>query len=248
MNYNIASYHRGLGDELQISTLPELLTSRGHEVKLYVGPDVLPFRNKGIKDFVWGYNPYIYKTGYPNQWFETTENWNCGDIPGKPYINRHDDFIRNWECHYGMPENSLPKIYYTPKERYRTEIDHGPIEGIIELSCITMKYNSARIIEMAREIIKSSGMNFRIIDNPHQNNPIQLPELNKISPNSLEQMSDIMHNCKMFISLNSGLHSLAAAVQRFGKFEQTCFLPDSRWDEVMADKKFTYPGVNYVKE
>lgn len=240
MQYNIRGYFGGLGDQLQFSTLSELLTSRGHEVKLYTGPEVLPFRNQGIKDFIWGYNPFI--TG------ETTKNWNCGDIPGKPYVNRHDDFIRNWECHYGMPENSLPKIYYTPKKRYRTEIDHGPIEGIIELSCITMKYNPGRIIQMARDIIKGSGMNFRIINNAFQNEPMQMPELDKISPNSLEQMADIMHNCKMFISLNSGLHSLAAAVQRFGSFEQICFLPANRWDEVMSDKKFTYPCINYLKE
>ena len=52
----IGAYHGGLGDNLQLSTLPELFSKRGH--KVYV-PDGFYFRNSGIYDLVWGNNPYI---------------------------------------------------------------------------------------------------------------------------------------------------------------------------------------------
>lgn len=241
--FNISSYFNGLGDSLQFSSFAEQLTKLGHEVNLYVGPEVLPYRNQSIKDFVWGHNPYIKG--------ETKDNWNFGDLAGLPYLNATGAFIPNWARALGVPETDLlPKIYYQPKEQYRTELSFGTIEGIIELSGISMKndYNKEAVIAAVQNIIKSKpNITFRQLCTPNQSNTIQIPDLPIIKANSLEDISDIIYNCKAFISLSSGSHSLAAAIRRFNpNFSQYCILPATQYDMFMTTKKFIYPDIIYL--
>ena len=235
MTYNIASFFNGAGDILQLSTLPERLSKEGHTVNLYKGSKVNPFRNPELKKFFWDRNPYIKG--------ETTESWTCGDIPGLPYKNTTNAFISNWEAMFGLkpPYNELPIIYYEPK------IIPG-IEGIIELSSITLKYNKEDIIAKVQEIITESGANFRQIINPNQSNPIIIPGVKTITTSSLEELSNIIHNCTIFISLNSGSHSLEAAIQRFGnKREHISFIPHKDYNWIMELRKFIYPNIKYIK-
>ena len=76
------------------STLPEYLTELGHEVYLYDGPDALPLRNPGIRELVWGMNPYIISA--------TDKDRNCGDLPGVPYVNSEKCFIMSAEKMMGL--------------------------------------------------------------------------------------------------------------------------------------------------
>ncbi len=250
MNYNIAAYHNGFGDNLQFSTIPERLIEQGHTVKLYVGPEILPFRNSEIKDFVWGFNPHIYTPGKEKPLCESAFGpWNAGDIVGSVYQNRHDDFIKNIEAMHGlMPENSLPKIYYKPNARLKTELCFGAIQGIIDLSAISAKYDPESVIAKVRDIIAGHpNITFKQLITPNQSNAIQLPEIANLEVNGLENISDIIHNCKLFISLHSGLHSLGAAIQRLGTFEQICLLPEKECARILPEKRFIFPGINYVK-
>ncbi len=237
MIYNIAAYHNGFGDILQHSTLAERMVELGHEVRLYTGPDVMPFRNPELKRFLWDKNPFI--TG------ESKDNWNLGDIPNLPYTNTTNAFISNWEAMHGLePRNILPKIYYRPTT-FNTDIAK---DGIIELSAISHKYNPEAVIAQVRKIIKSKGINFRQIFSDNQSNIIQLPEIPKVTVSSLEDLSDIIHNSKVFISLCSGTHSLAAAIQRFGNQNtHYCLIPEKDYDTMMANKKFIYPNIIYLK-
>lgn len=243
MQYNIRGYHGGLGDQLQFSHFPEQLTKLGHEVNLYMGPEVETIRNQAICDFVWSRNPYIKGV--------VKDNWNFGDLAGLPYINATGAFIPNWARMFDLPETDLlPKIYYQPKEQYRTELSFGTIEGIIELSGISMKghYNKEAVIAAVKNIIKSKpNITFRQLCTPNQSNTIQIPDLPIITANSLEDISDIIYNCKVFISLSSGTHSLAAAIRRFNpNFSQYCILPATQYDMFMTTKKFIYPDIIYL--
>ena len=236
MIYNIRGYHGGLGDQLQHSTIPMRLAEQGHDVKLYTGPEVQPFRNPEIEKFVWGYNPHVKGS--------SIENWTAGDIVGSVYQNRHDDFIRNIEAMHGlMPENSLPIIYYEPHT-------FKSIDGVIELSGITSgkKFNRDTIIAKTQEIIKESGANFAQIVSKHQHNSIDIPNVKKIWVSSLEEVSDIIHNCAILVTLDSGIHSLAAAIQRFSQRKHYSFIVGKDWDYIMREKRFIYPNIKYIKD
>lgn len=228
MTYNISSFHNGFGDSLQFSTLPEYLTSLGHEVNLYTGPDVMPFRNNEIKKLVWDYNPYIKG--------ESKVRWNIGDIPGKPYENTTGDFIKNWETAFGLePKSSLPKIYFRPK------LITG-IDGIIDLSYNTLKYNEDWVKEIVRKLMKK-GKYVQLVSDK-QFNPITIEGLQTIKVESIFHLCDLVYSCSKLITLNSGTHSLAAAISRNKYFEHDSILPeDCNW--ILRDRKFIYPGINY---
>lgn len=257
MIYNLSSYHNGLGDSLQFSTFAETLSKQGHTVNLYTGPEVMPFRNPQIKELVWDHNPYI--TG------NSVTDWNIGDIPGKPYSNTQDSFIKNWEVIFGLPPvNELPKIYYKPKkitpQLYGPNITtisttaphYVPKFGLIELSSQTLKYNADNVRIAVNTIIERYNMPFMIMVSGYQSSPITLPEdtpyiTGNITLTSLFHAADLINSCQVLITLNSGLHSLAAAIRRDHNFEQWCLLPDNDYGWIMSEKKFIFTGINYVK-
>ena len=241
MRYNIRPYFGGLGDSLQFSTFPEHLTELGHEVYLYTGKDVVPFRNSEIKK-LWDCNPYIKG--------ETTENWNMGDIPGVPYINATNSFIGNWEHAFGLPrKHDLPKIYYQPKCDAIGDLKHCKYGGIIELSAIYHKYDSKKLIESIRHLIAiRDDMEWLQLTSIYQENPIQLQELPQLEIKSIFELCDVIADCRIFASTLSGQHSLGAAVQRINPyFKQYCFIPTNDYKMVMDSKKFVFPNIEYLK-
>ena len=225
----LRSYHGGLGDELQFSTFAETLTNMGHEVFLLKDcPQVLPIRNPEIRHFLYAGHPFIKG--------ELDGPWDIGD--NRTYQNTQGDFIKNWEVAFDLPPvNSLPKIYYEPKRLER-------ITGLIELSAISLEYNRDEVAKTAMRLIRESGMPFKQIVSGQQANNILLP-LPQVRVSNLYEISDCIFSCKAFISLSSGLHSLAAAIRRKTEFEQMCLLPANKHDAFMASKLFIYPGVEY---
>lgn len=235
MIYRLRSYHGGLGDELQFSTLPEMLTKAGHEVYLLVNSnEVQPLRNKEIKRLVWLDNPYIKG--------EIEGEWNLGDMPNL-YQNTEGDFIKNWEKAFGLQsENSLPKIYYEPG--YLT-----PQEGLIELGAISLKYNPERVIEIVQDIVSNSCFKFKQIISDNQPNNIVIPNVEKIEFSGLTNIYSALCNCKCFISLSSGLQSVAAAARRVNpKMKQYTIHPEKDSEWILKSRLFVYPGVSYIKE
>ena len=81
----LGAWHGGLGDNLQFSTLPEqFYKQQGRTTYLLDGST---FRNKGIYQLVWEFNPYIkgIKAGRRN----------AGDIPEIEYSNVAGTCISN---------------------------------------------------------------------------------------------------------------------------------------------------------
>ena len=238
MIYNIASHFQGLGDCLQFSTLPERLTIVGNEVYLYEGVDVLPYRNNEIKQLVWGHNPYI--KGVVNS------SWNCGDIPSVVYKNNTPTFLGNWESCFGISSeySKFPKVYADPKKPKRR------LEGVIELSGITLKYKKEEVIWTVKQIMSNfPGITFTQIISHHQNDRIHISSAHTHEAESLFEIWDLLCDTKILITLNSGIHSLAAAAVPYNKNLMCyCILPEGKYDWAISERKFVYPGFVYYKE
>jgi hypothetical protein len=241
----IKAYFGGLGDSLQFSTLPRRFSELGYEV--YLVNDA-PFRSIETKELVWDNNPYIL--GQKNV------EWRLGDTPGTVYENKFDSFIKNWEYIHGLtPINDFPEIYYEP-----LWVDN--IEGIIDISSISITYNIPTLIDAIR--------NYILLNYPTLNFKLVSSKYNKIADNhgfevieveSLKNYVDIINSCKVFISVNSGSHSLAAGLRNINKeFKHVSFIPENDknfkgidtthetlFDYIMRKKIFIYPTIDYIK-
>jgi hypothetical protein len=236
--YNIASYHNGLGDCLQFSTLPEMLTEqKDAQVFLYEGPDVKDFPNIEIKELVWGTNPFVLTDG--QEW-----DWECGDTPKIQYKNTCNDFIKNWEIAHGLtPKNSLPKIYYPPRQR-------KGIGMLIELSGKTLSYDREAVKQTVLNAVGNSGISKACqLVSPYQSNPILIPGIPIIKCLSIWDLWDYVCSCTGLITLNSGTHSLAAAASNgWNEFYHASLIPEKDKDWIIEQRKFIYPGVEYFTE
>lgn len=259
--HGIRSYHGGLGDELQFTLLPELaFAETGTRTALYDGPDVRPPRNSEILDFVWGANPFI--TG-------KTRNWTLGDRPGIKYENLTGTFLKNWSAIHGfkaeaapraMPPAAtivpdrihqwgtcpewLPNVYRIPTPLW------NPPRHLIELSAQTLKYNNFATINSVFDIIDSLELPaslFRQLFTRHAAGQIDMGLKDSIADVSLLGAYTLLGNAEVLITLNSGIHSLAAAAKRYNpRLRVYCLLPpaDATW--IRQDCKFLYPGIQYL--
>jgi len=234
MIHGIKSYFGGLGDTLQFSTLPERFHEQGHEVFL---TNDAPFRSASTRSIVWDKNPYIKG--------QSDVKWTLGDIPGRSYENRFDDFIKNWEYIHGLvPKNSFPKIYYQPKN------DISNIDVLIDLGSITVSYDIDRVVKY----IKSTYTNVKLIVNKNSSGLtfgfeyIEVPDLTTYV--------DLINCCHTFVSLNSGPHMLASSIRHINQnFKQICIMSshikpntnESWYDYQMKTKFFVVPSVEYIK-
>ena len=236
---HIRAYHGGLGGALQYSTLPERYSELGYDIHLLKDCSLVqPFRNEEIKKLVWGDNPYIKG--------ESNGNWDLGDHPGFIYENKFDDFIKNIEYLSGLePKNSLPKIYYKPNKLEN-------ILGLIELSALShgTNYNIENVKATVFSLIsQNKNIEFKQVLSVNQSNNIILDGIDTIKINGIFELTDYIHNCKMFISLLSGSHTLACSIKHFkNDFIQYCLVPEIKYKETMQSKHFIFPTVNYLPE
>lgn len=241
MIYRIRSYHGGLGDELMLTTLPEKLTKNGHRVCLLSSKstEVLPFRNLGIRNFVWGTNPFV-DMGENNEGEDGV--WNCGDLPNL-YSNTHGTFIKNIEFSIGLPPtNNYPKIYYKPNKIFRAPV------ALVELSGISLKYERWEVEILVRKIRSAFPQHiFYQLKTPAQSNNMRVGEIPEYECNSLFEIYDVLCACKILVTLNSGIHSLAAAAREHNPTcLHYCLIPQADKDWIIESRKFLYPGINYL--
>jgi len=234
MKHGIKSYFGGLGDTLQFSTLPERFHELGCEIFL---TDDAPFRSPTTKSLIWDLNPYI--KGQANV------PWTLGDIPGRSYENKFDDFIKNWEYIHGLtPKNSFPKIYYTPDNNVAN------VDVLVDIGSITVQYDLQKVVNY----IRSAHSNVKLIVNPH--NKVPTFGFETIEIDTLTKYVDLINCCKTFISLNSGPHMLAASIRHINQnFKQICLMSshvrgntnESWYDYQMRTKFFVLPSVEYIR-
>ena len=153
---------------------------------------------------------------------------------------RFDDFIKNIEYMCGVdPENSFPKIYYNPKKVVL-------IDGIIEVSAISLKYDPDSVRKKVEDIKAAfPNTNFGQMCTMHGNDVFK--DASVIPSFTVEEACDILFSCNVLITLSSGIHSLAAAIRRKRKFQHICLLPEKDHEWIMSSKKFVYPEIEYLK-
>lgn len=244
----VKPYFKGLGDHLQFSTIPEIVSNLGCEVHQH-GSSI--FSNEEIEDLIYGCNPFIKSKSYGSWDFgDGSDNWN--------YQHRYKSFIKNIEFASGLdPENDFPKIYYEPKKI-------GDFDGIIDLGSVCLKESldyekSARLI---LDLIHSEfpGSNFLVVENKYfeSKNFLEIPSF-KVS--DLKNYVDLISSSRIYISFLSGGHALASSIRHMG-FEpiQYCILPEfltgfgrgeeqnlSFYDYHISKGFWTFPTVNYLK-
>jgi len=232
MIIRLRSEYGGLGDHLQFSTLPELFTKAGHDVYLHNG---VVCRNHEVKELIYNKNHFILG--------ENAGDWNAGDCPEIKYKNTHEDFIKNWEHANGLTAtNSFPKIYYKPET-----VEN--IEGLIELSSISLKYGSNEVATIVKDIIaQNPNINWKQLTTKMQQNEILIEGIEKVLAENIYQTIDYINSCTHFVSLSSGSHMIAGALRHHNtKFKQTCLLPHYKYDDMMYLKHFILPLVDYIR-
>ena len=225
----IRVWHSGLGDALQLSTLPSLYHAIGDEVWI---SDKTPC-NDQVYELVWGENPYVKG--------KTSMDANCGEIPGNEYKNLCDSFIGNWEMINGFNHtNDYPIIYYEPKI-------YKDLENctLIDMSCKSRKedYDINKLQEYLDNI--DNELVYQLSGNGIYNDRDY--GFMRMVVNTIFDLCDYINSCKKYICLNSGGHSLASALKRNKDIDVDCLVTHTpTFDSMYVRKNFFYPNINYV--
>lgn len=201
----IATPWAGLGDHLQFSTLPELYSKQGHTV--WIHKDA-PYRNKEIRKFVWGSNPYV--AGY------TDMEPNVGG--GFAHV-RHitDSIVSDWEVAHGFGvQNHYPKLYYVPDTdgmRFEKTI-------LIDLTCVSDTYDRDTLLRAVDVLIerdlKHTNLEHKAVAFTNSNVFTEEHVINDFPItfiHSLAHYADALSNCAGIITLMSGAAVLASTIK-----------------------------------
>ena len=243
----IGAYHGGLGDNLQLSTLPELFFKKGLEVHVPAG---FYFRNSEIYDLVWGCNPYVsgIKEGV----------WNAGDTPEIGHRILHPSCISNWEMLHGFePKNLYPKIYYIPKKN----IEMNDV-FLMDMSSISTSYNKLHV-EKVLEGLKLQHPNKRFFNvefvqnlNPRSfNSPAHNGVFNKISQKNkniikvltIFEYCDIMSSVGGIVTLHSGASHLSSAMKEYNpSLISKCIIQKDQYYMHKNRSVFIFDNIEYI--
>ncbi len=214
----------GLGDNLQFSTLPEIFSKLGYEV--YIS-DKNAYRNPDIFELVWKLNPYV--KGISN------EQPNIGEIGIYKRIHTKKSIVYNQEaCHGLIPENEIPKIYYTPK--IITEFKNKIFVDLSAVSSFPIKpknFDQYLKDKHKEDEIVVPNFNRKI----HTNEYMNFNYHTKIDIQSIFHFCDIIHSCKYFYCCFSGQAVLASSLN---KIETTVFIKPE-WKDI----DWNFPNLKY---
>lgn len=238
INY-LNSFHGGLGDWLQFSTLPEeLYRQLGQKTYVINGAS---FRNNGIRDLVM-MNPYI--AGISGD----VRDWNCGDIPDhQSRLDGQDqNGVKVWERFFDLkPVSTSPKTYYDPTKREDlkntvlvamngvTRYLSG--EMVNTLNDVLGRYENKTIIRVThtKEIHHKEFDNFKHDDT--------------ILVENLMEYCDILASCDAFISTHSGQSHLSSAMKQHNDdLESVCIVEESLFSVDRNRGTHLYDNINYI--
>ena len=238
----LKSWHGGLGDSLQFSTLPEEFHKQ-QDRKTYILEDA-PFRNPEIYDLVWDKNPYVEgkKSG----------TWNAGDLPDIPYQEMcmggkgTGNMISNWELFHGLePVNSHPKIYYEP------EIHDGYKDVfIVDFTSTTIGYDENKLKNILRDMKKEySDKRFLSIDfvKSVSSNSYDLEYDGCVEVESIFRYCDLMASSYGLLTLSSGASHMSSAVKDYAPdLDSICVMPEKWYNYHKERGLFFFDNINYV--
>lgn len=233
----------GLGDNLQVSTIPRRFYEKFGYKGVYISNSV-PWRNLEIKELVWDKNPYI--AGYTDKrganiadtgliQFDGTTNW----IQNMEKIYKFNDpYSTRPEIYYDIPfvenNNTVVMDVSYSEESYNRNIQRYP-------TMISDTKN--RLQELLTQLTPDIKLNVIYQpDNLKNINFFESLNLNipykKIVVKSLTEYCSIIKNCKQYICSHSGCHALAAAIRK----TCICIIPNNYYNM----KYFVFDGIKYL--
>lgn len=231
----------GLGDNLQLSTIPRRFFEKFGYKGVYISnKDRQKFRNEEIKKLVWEMNPYV--AGFTNE----------------PGVNIVDggllrfDMVTKWIplmekiYQFDAPYSRRPEIYYQPK---KPPVD---VSDKIIVDLTSSKENNTMDKPHHRERMRQLFSNFNekiyVVDlvNIKKSSSfidytpeiINRDNIEKIEVTDIFNYCDIIKSCKKYICSFSGNHCLAASLRE----DLTCFIPANYHHQ----KYFVFDGVEYI--
>ena len=236
----LGAWHGGLGDNIQFSTLPEeFYKQQGRETYLLDGSN---FRNKGIYDLIWMFNPYVkgIKEGVRN----------AGDIPEIEYSNVVGNPIGNWEKLHGLePTNKYPKIYYKPK----TMAGYSDVY-LVDFTSISISHDKEKLLNKLRDIRETyPGKRFLEVTFTEElggEDRVHLCEtdLEKLVVNNIFEYYDIICGSAGLVALSSGAShmSSAAKAHHHSTLNSICIMEEKWYNHhVNRGNLFIFDNIDY---
>lgn len=235
---------QGLGDNLQVSTIPRRFYEKYGKKCVWVS-DAVFYRSPEIRKLVWENNPYI--AGF------TTE-------PGINHTNKIEfgkyNWIEQWERIYELesPYSHKPEIYCNSleqdlfktnntvvidisysKESYNQNIASNPTSlSFIKQAILSFKEQTkCKFVQIKNNSLANSDQFINFFDQLNTGIDIETIEVSNI-----EEYCNAVKHAKQFVCTHSGCHVLAAAVRS----KSICFIPKKYLDM----NYFVFNNVKYA--
>jgi hypothetical protein len=205
----------GLGDNLAFSTLPELFNNKG--IMCYIHINNSTRNDDEVYDLVWGVNPFIIG--------KSNDTPNAGSCRLKYWTPARFNkwFIERIEIAHDLkPTSYYPKIYYEPK--IILDLSNTIFIDLTGVSQIFHFNKSKEFIDYFVPKIINKNKPIKIVNrkkfiNSHFEKvydylKLKLNNCEYYTIDSLYMYCDVIKSCYMFITHNTGIQSLAAAIKQ----------------------------------
>ncbi len=189
----------GLGDHLFYSKLPQLLVEKKMYKKIYISEDSI-YRFDGIKDLVWGCNPYVSGFCEGDGWtYSGIRPENGNFVDGIEILFNGDDSIRG----------RSPQLYLNKNDRLK----NLNIDGKIYVDLSSFSNRDTPSFETIVAYLKRYKKSSILITEPRNYIGGIFNEFEKVAlPNSIFEYCDYLLSCEKYYCLYSGGNSLAPAM------------------------------------
>jgi hypothetical protein len=236
---------QGLGDNLQISTIPRRMFEKYGEKCVWIS-DASYYRNPEIRGLVWEKNPYIAGfTSEPGEsmrpklrigeygWIETWERLYGLD---SPYSTKPEVFLDRKPDIFSVSDKMIVDISYS---RESLSVNERTFPNFIKKHEMYIRQLHESAEKINKKLVKVKNPNLTdaaSVDLISLSCPDILVDVIEIS--NIYDYCNVLSNCSQFISTHSGNHSLASAVRD----SSICFIPA----QYLQLNYFVYSNVNYI--
>jgi hypothetical protein len=196
----------GLGDNLSLSTLPEMFAARGIRTLISTRNAV---RNSEINSLVWELNPFVCGVSDAEPNAGACRNTILDTIP------KSLNFIERIECAHSLePANRLPKVYYEPKPR--AELSDAVI---VDVGSTAVAAPPAALADYLDYVFANYGyrsdeaLQVRFTSKVAAKNTYRIERLEPLTIGSIFEYCDVIASCRAFVTVHSGAQTLAAALR-----------------------------------
>lgn len=221
----------GLGDNLQFSTLPEVIDG-----EFFIHKDNV-YRNSEIYDLVWKNNPKIKGI--------SDDPPNLGSM--NIYKNYGKSYIENIELSQlgKSMKNKYPKIYYSYNKMNLNK------KIVLDVSTTTCEYDISILLNKLKydlyfkDIILLQYSN-SVSKYNFSANLLMSCDCDVLVINNIFELCDIIYSCEKFITLYSGSSVLASAIKQDKMGEIVVYISEHKYIMQKKDNSYIFDNILYV--